>query len=403
MGEITIRSRKELRTWVYSMPECSLVKNVLEIKGLVRFAITLEKIFGLSINVIDKNQGINIILNEGRYRVIRIGQGNNISLTKVKSVELLTCNGNCKIFWSNINICEASRYLQIECGNIKTLKHSKGGIKIDNSSKIDSLECDHSKIIKLVIKDLTFLEMNNVTLDEIPVFSISFVKKSYEKIFGFIPFAFKKRSNFLLMDSEMDKAKFINCDFSNTILYCHNSNFKIEEYRNVKWFQTIRKLKADWRKTKLLSRDECRDLKLVAHKLENSIDESYFRALELIAHSQELKLFSRNFDSKITLFLNRISNRFERSWLIPLIWILVFGIVMFYFTLNFSKLGPIDFKDYYNEFKFFWIFLNPIHDFDFLGDDKSTSCSVFLDTIHRIFNSYFIYQLVAAFRKFKVA
>ena len=125
--------------------------------------------------------------------------------------------------------------------------------------------------------------------------------------------------------------------------------------------------------------------------------------LLIYCHKSELKLFSERFDSKITLALNLVSNRFERSWFIPILWILGFGLIMFIAYFYSSVLWRID-KDCLNEhLELYWIFINPLHSFNILGEGKATGLTYFIDTLHRIFNSYFIYQLVAAFRKFRVA
>ena len=101
--------------------------------------------------------------------------------------------------------------------------------------------------------------------------------------------------------------------------------------------------------------------------------------------------------------LNLISNRFERSWIIPLVWIICFGFLMYIVYFYTSNLWLIDNECFADHLKHFWIFINPLHSFDLFGVNKATGWTYFIDTLHRILNSYFIYQFVAAFRKFRVA
>ena len=384
-----INNIQELEAWCEIHNKNGYLKHgKLLLSNFSGYSLTLNNFKNLSIIIQEGSHSSKLFLNRGSFNEIIIPEGdNNIIINGITKVDLLKCKGHANLKRCNITFCESESTLDINECTISTLKQKGKSLKI-NDSYIKHLECRHSGFYDgFDVKDISYFLIEG--LKPINVIELSF--------------KFKKESELHIIKCDLSKIKFQGCDFSGTILYSLNSEVKLKDYYDTKWFKKIRKLSPDGSKTMRIPRDECRQLKLTAQNLENSIDADFFRAMELHAHYQELKLFSDRFDSKITLALNLISNRFERSWIIPMLWILGFGFIMFIPYYFFSNLWIEDRICFHEYLKFYWIFLNPLHSFDMLGPDKATGASLAIDTLHRILNSYFIYQLVAAFRKFRVA
>ncbi|KAB8155440.1 hypothetical protein EZY14_006015 [Kordia sp. TARA_039_SRF] len=162
------------------------------------------------------------------------------------------------------------------------------------------------------------------------------------------------------------------------------------------------------------------------HESQNNIVESIpFRILEKQALKQELignyenraRRFEYNFFDKIVAFidhysnrfiltLNRLSNRYGKSYWQGAIFVLISGLLFFYFSLLSSEKYEFEWNPLYwsfesNDFKYYWQSLNPVHKHSYLDNLKPESYFYFWDYLGRIFVGYGIYQTIQAFRKYK--
>jgi len=116
--------------------------------------------------------------------------------------------------------------------------------------------------------------------------------------------------------------------------------------------------------------------------------------------------FLRNFFNFINLVFNFLSNRFGKSYMQALFFVLVFGWVFFYLSAvnsNYLPLANCSMFEVYQYGKGFFIqFLLPTHKFNYISEAslQSTSFLVY-DFIGRILVGYGIYQFIQAFRKYR--
>lgn len=110
------------------------------------------------------------------------------------------------------------------------------------------------------------------------------------------------------------------------------------------------------------------------------------------------------YSQRIVLSINRFSSLYGTSWVLPIIWIFVFGFIFFYpyfisLSPNIQATWPWygDWQLFGNFIGSFFQFLWPTHSFKFLSETPDGWA--FLDGIHRVINGYLIYQLVTAFRR----
>lgn len=147
----------------------------------------------------------------------------------------------------------------------------------------------------------------------------------------------------------------------------------------------------------------------------NAIDALYMAAKEKDAYSQQLKSdhklkigkWYRRLQNRFILFLGKISNSHGESWTKGVGFTLTVGFLFFYlslintekfyFTLNPQKFSWSAFSDGFN---YYFEFLLPTHEFDYLDTFKPEYLFRFWDFIGRIFVSFGIYQTVVAFRKY---
>ena len=147
----------------------------------------------------------------------------------------------------------------------------------------------------------------------------------------------------------------------------------------------------------------------------NSIDYLKYARLEQKTYKSQLleklslsSILSKNqyfkaFFDFVILKLNEISNNHGQSYARGIIFIFGFGLLIFYFSIlateNYSfSLQGIAFHE---NVKYFFEFMNPVHNFDYLKEENPTPWNYVLDFFGRIVVSYGFYQTIQAFRKFK--
>jgi hypothetical protein len=162
-------------------------------------------------------------------------------------------------------------------------------------------------------------------------------------------------------------------------------------------------------------RETFRILKKELQNQGNTIDALTMAALEKIAYQEQLKSdaivkkgkWSRRSQNRFILFLGKISNSHGESWTIGVAFTLLVGLLFFYLLListetYYFTLNPENFawQSFLTNSNYYFEFLLPTHDVDFVDTLKPEYFFAFWDFMGRIFVSFGIYQTVVAFRKF---
>ncbi|ALM47822.1 hypothetical protein AMR72_02245 [Flavobacterium psychrophilum] len=156
-------------------------------------------------------------------------------------------------------------------------------------------------------------------------------------------------------------------------------------------------------------RETFRILKDNLESQKNLAESLKFKAIEkdILSHELKHETFSASiFLDRANLFFNWLSNNHGNSYGRAFLFILGFGLFFFYFSLISLDLFSftLDYKEWaFNEsFRYYMEFLNPIHKFDYLGEDITLSKRFYvLDFLGKTFVGYGIYQFIQAFRKYK--
>nr|WP_068891251.1 hypothetical protein [Pedobacter panaciterrae] len=246
-------------------------------------------------------------------------------------------------------------------------------------------------------------------------------------------------SIFYVDDSNFGKAQLFNIDFhSFAEIRIHNVILTEISTSLVKWFSKkqlengqikpliaeIKQGKKDGaprRRIKLLGllnskREICRQLKYAAQKqgdlpLSHEFQRMEMEYYQLVTRYQKPKQWS-----EYLIMWSSASNNFGQSWLRALYGLIFFSLLSYipigFLTsdkLNYHKIARtwndlrINLRVItYDNFKSWFILLNPTHRITELADDisKYSSWLYFWDILSRIIVAYFIFQMVSAFRKF---
>ena len=222
-----------------------------------------------------------------------------------------------------------------------------------------------------------------------------------------------------LENIDLQKAKFVDCDFSECEIEIANSvSFKDSLFNSVNWGD-ISNIKAE--------RDIFRQLKYVNEAQGNVIQANRFYAEEMNRYEKEQKSFS----DEVIFKLNKYISNFGQNYFLPLFWIFIITGLMVssikYQSLlqNISEILALEFgfiiSLFINEFSKYWsyifflfvstflmvfhfdyqvfVFLTEIAKFSMLKLNSDYESNVFLWFIHKTILSILIYHLTIAFRR----
>lgn len=103
---------------------------------------------------------------------------------------------------------------------------------------------------------------------------------------------------------------------------------------------------------------------------------------------------------QIPFILHKYTTYYDTQWYLALVWILMFGLVFYLFYIDNLLTQGVLSKSLDYHLKYYFQFLLPTHKVRFVQDVKLTAFSVTIDFAWRILSGYFIYQMIAAFRRF---
>lgn len=156
------------------------------------------------------------------------------------------------------------------------------------------------------------------------------------------------------------------------------------------------------------NRKTARLLKDSAYKSNNNIDGLKYRALELdIYQSKEAQLPWYSND-KVILFLNKISNNYDRNFWWGVGWTFASAIIAFWginyfgtthqiFELNYK----FDFTEFGEIWKKYLDVLNVLNFRERLNGVELNAVGETIFLVSKVFIAYFMYQTIAAFRKYR--
>lgn len=224
-----------------------------------------------------------------------------------------------------------------------------------------------------------------------------------------------------ILNSYLGKAQFFNFDFDTFLSVNINNSFLSEIITsNVDWFD-FRKLNKEgnfkrnfgFRKGTIgekaalfyqygVGKEVYRQLKVATEKHGNRTDALIFQQLEMKYYEGQLKYSKKKLTlDRIILWTNN-SNSHGQNWLKP-IGLAVITTAVFYFLIVSSALpdGANLGCTLRSEGRLFFQMFNPVRSLDkTISTENVTPLTEFLDLIHRILISYFIFQTVSAFRKY---
>jgi len=247
--------------------------------------------------------------------------------------------------------------------------------------------------------------------------------------------SFEKNSQFKILESYLEKFQFTNCDLASFEKFdFRSSNLSMIKSSSTLWFNykqlentiiTNRpkntpllengkyKIKKHNESVYLQLRDVFRQLKYAMEQQGDKVNALTFKSYEMKAHHNYLKTSKSWYDKdRISLLLGK-TNSFGINWYLPLIFLFGFTILFHTFLLfdespKYFCFGntflPKDFLfDLWNTKSTFIKLLNPLlkmEDLFEVTDYKASGFTHLSYFSYKIIYSFFIFQLISAFRKF---
>lgn len=297
--------------------------------------------------------------------------------------------------------------------------HISDSKKVNSHCPVDTIRINESQVSNLRLEDLDLigLHFNQV---EPELFSI---RNLNSKHLSFRSFRQKSGSEGVFeMDSintapnhEAKVLSFVGSDISGLNLNsCYFNTFKSLLVRSTK-LDEINCTATTWPKRVVSEehdrkyfeiKEGCRQLKLAMTAHQDKVNELQFHSLEMKAYKnivlEESKLHE-NWNDKLSL-LAGATNGFGLNWWLPIL-LLFLTIFLDYLGVLWTSfdLNPFE-SDFWVNYKWkdFFQLLNPTHKITDLSlSQPIRGGTAALDFLSKIISAFFIYQIVAAFRKFR--
>lgn len=217
-----------------------------------------------------------------------------------------------------------------------------------------------------------------------------------------------------ITNSTLGATHFVGFDFdSYNSIFIKNSSIHEISTTNVKWFNR-NKLNNDESEKNIEyyknHKEIYRQLKLSMENQKNKIQSLEFRKEELKAHRMILKKQPASFNEYFIFELSYFTNDFGQNWIRPLFFIFCITL-LFYIVLIFMVSDNYYILTFFSNLcKMLYVFLklfNPVRDIDKIFNtnhinyaNNINNCIYILDFLHKIVLSFFIFQIIKAFRKY---
>lgn len=220
----------------------------------------------------------------------------------------------------------------------------------------------------------------------------------------FFQFDFSSFNEVNLVNSLLIDCLFVNTTWSDNI-NCFSGD-QMDNYLNDRvTYKPFGKLssKVFYRETKQQLRDKrevYRQIKYALGKQGDIVNEQMFHAMEMNTYNRILNPNSKNFATKIILWLSYISSNYGQSLTRPLLFLIVvnsilFSLLNFSNGLSFIPFSKITIADTLNTVANFFWYLNPFH-----KSEELKGLPLIIDIFIRIVSSYSIYNIIRATRRF---
>ena len=204
----------------------------------------------------------------------------------------------------------------------------------------------------------------------------------------------QEESTLIIKDSYLGKMEFKDFPFSKfKIETCHSNFTAVTTYGEDFPTKDISVMKAENQKEKEKENQKekekglyelYRDLSLAKEKQKDTDGMLKFKARSNHHNARYLlrKSFVGTFPSRFSLWFSWVSSSYRRTWFLPLIWLLVFGSILY--VANLWALGVENIWNG-NCWKDFPIFLNPTHKFGLIKVGEYGFWANLIDVVSRIF------------------
>lgn len=290
----------------------------------------------------------------------------------------------------NVNL--SIKYSQsIEKQETKISNSSLNSLSIAGSLE-GKLSVENTKINNLFISDFvcngetTFYNIFPLKVDN-PDNKIGIHKSNLDKIW-FDNFNFDQYKNISLYRTKISKAIFTSCNFP-------------DSYSSFEKFTPIENVHYPDQKSQNHHKDQYEIFIQLKKSFEDSGNYYEGQKLQSIAHDALNKIKTIPWTDGIILKINSLSNKHGLSISRPFFWFLGTSIVLYiFYLLSLDKIftsGKFDPKF----IGFYFSFIDLTHRTDFMVDkDQFTAWSLGLDYLGKVIFGFFIYQFIAAFRKY---
>ncbi|MBV4357358.1 hypothetical protein [Pinibacter aurantiacus] len=344
----------------------------------------------------------NIHLGGGIYEEIKLSafdvQSFWISDAKFKKLDLETYVGGNDFGDLTIMCSQPDELGDIIIANKKFDRISIYGTNKDKRFDFKNIECDFLSIINFInAGSLNFFGVKPRKLhNEERYFQI--VNSSLEKV-QFFRVYFSQYKEFIILDSLIADAIFINCKWTNNIRALKGPNFGNyqESIRNG------RKITKDEFNT---IKESYRQLKISMNKQGDKIYEGKFYAEEMNYYNKLLDWtcpLGNQFWEKVILHWSRIFSNYGQSFIRPFLFLLIGHFLLFSLAVCLNGLLPLHYsysnptsEGFREAFEKFFIYINPLRRLEM----SLTGYLVVIDIFMRVWSSYMLYNIIRATRRF---
>ncbi len=328
----------------------------------------------------------------------------NINTLHTNEIYLVnpTIKNGFKINNSTISDLSLSEKYNIGYFNVTDCNIPSLSLGLHFCSKADFFECDFKDMF-IYGDNASF---NHLTIEKSTTDSIKFFKIKNHGLISLRELTIAEGGLLSLISCTLGKFDFLKCDFSKAKLEFQNSKL-VDAFVTETEFP--KKILLDGKENHEQAQLAFGQLATAFQKQGDNVRYLEYSAREIEAHYYNIHL-KDHFFTKLNLGLNRISNKFGRSWGRGILFTLIAGIIFFIpllITTNKYYFGwpsfDIDLLPAYLKF------INPIRFFElshlFDGADGTSDVtpnawSYFWDFLGRLFVAYGYYQTIQAFRRY---
>jgi hypothetical protein len=284
-------------------------------------------------------------------------------------------------------------------------KESLGHINLNDLNIITLTLTANNLCNKLLIKNCKIQELN---FDE-------FYNHSWISLLAIKPL--NDKSSIILKNSDIGKCDFFDINLNEfEAINISNSNLANATFTSVAWF-SYNQLNKNIPEFKKYNQEIFRQLKFTTENQGNRIQSLVFKQFEMQSYKENLfskyKWHQRIFNQDRFILWVGQTNNFGQSWIKPVLIFILFMLPLYFgimvgvsSELNYSiDLSLFSLCNTWNEFCFYFQnipdLINPVHSLKKVFPEHHISGPAYwLDFLLKLVSSFFIFQTIAAFRKF---